>query len=60
MHNKIKLILVGAAMLFTSLYSESAYALPAVSKQNTANNKEETTQAVRVPKIYDVRKKYCK
>lgn len=56
MHNKIKLILVGAAMLFTSLYSESAYALPAVSKQNTANNKEETTQAVRVPKIYDVRK----
>lgn len=57
MHNKIKLILVGAAMLFTSLYSESAHALPAVSKQNTANDKEETTQAaVRVPKIYDVRK----
>lgn len=57
MHNKIKLILVGAAMLFTSLCGESAYALPAVSKQNnTANDKEETTQAVRVPKIYDVRK----
>lgn len=54
MHSKIKMILAGAALFISALYSGDVMARPSVSQELPA--KDATPQAERIQKTFDVRK----